>query len=49
MSRYGYHIIKKVLENNMDLVEKIPFDSSENPSQNHITPHQNIRGAEAFS
>ncbi len=49
MSRYGYHIIKRILENKMDLVEKIPSGSTEDPSQNQITPHQNIRGAEAFS
>ena len=49
MSRYGYHIIEKILKNNMDLVEPDLPVSVENISQSHITPHPNIRGAEAFS
>ena len=49
MSRYGYHIIEKILKNNMDLVETVLPGSVENTSQNHITPHPNIRGTEAFS
>ena len=47
MSRYCYHIIKKILDNNMDLVEPVQ-GSSENTSQNHIAAHSNIRGAQAF-
>ena len=49
MSRYGYHIIERILKNKMDLVETVLPDAVENTSQNHIAPHHNIRGAEAFS
>jgi hypothetical protein len=41
--RYGYHIIKNILTNNMDMV-----DSGIN-SEPHIAKHTNIRGAEFFN
>ena len=45
MSRYGYHIIEKILKNNMDLSEP-PLAASD---EKHIAPHTNIRGAQAYS
>jgi len=44
MSRCGYHIVEKILKNNMDLSESPLSDSDEN----HISPHANIRGAQAY-
>jgi len=45
MSRCGYHIVEKILKNNMDLSEP-PVSASD---KNHIPPHANIRGAQAYS
>ena len=41
--RYGYHIIKNILTNKMDLADKIPGTDP------HITKHNNIRGAEFYN
>lgn len=49
LSRYGYHIIEKILKNKTDLIESILPKQDENTTQNHISPHSNIRGADAFS
>jgi len=45
MSRYGYHIIQRILKNNMDLLEP----RLEESKKNHIEPHSNIRGAQTYS
>jgi len=42
-SRYGYHIIKNILTNKMDLADQT---ASTEP---HITRHNNIRGAEFYN
>ena len=41
--RHGYHIIKNILANNMDLIETT-FES-----RPHITTHANIRGSEFYN
>ncbi len=41
--RYGYHIIKNILDHKMDMDTQ-----NENPSDHEITAHENIRGADYY-
>jgi len=45
MSRYSYHIIQRILTNNMDLADTPLLESDEK----HITTHSNIRGGQTYS
>lgn len=42
-SRYGYHIIKNILANKMDMIDQTAIIKP------HITKHNNIRGAEFYN
>jgi len=44
--RYGYHIIKNILKNKMDIQESLSSASAEVLPQ--ITQHKNIRGADYY-
>jgi len=41
--RYGYHIIKNILANKMDIVDQTTV------TKPHITKHINIRGAKSYN
>jgi len=43
--RYGYHIIKNILDNNMDMEQLDALSDNANSDNNIIPEHDNIRGA----